>query len=85
LHAITRLVGEFSELANDVKIQFLPDDEKQKIEEATRGMEKYLALVTAATTKKGALNKAKKAESSAESKLKRAQNNVTTISNKKEV
>ena len=85
LHSITRLVGEFSELANDVKIQFLPDDEKRKIEEATRGMEKYLALVTAATAKKGDLDKAQKAETSAEGRLKKAQNNVATISGKKEV
>jgi hypothetical protein len=46
LHTISRLVGDFSSLGNDAKLSFLKDDEKKKLEEAAKAMERYLELVT---------------------------------------
>ena len=83
LHAITRLVGDFSDLADDVKLQFLPDDEKQKIEAATRAMEKYLSLVSASKAKEKDLSAAQKTKSSAESRLKKAGDNLSSLTSKK--
>jgi regulatory protein YycH of two-component signal transduction system YycFG len=60
LSSINRLVGDFSDLADDVKITFLSDDEKRKVEEATKAMEKYLQLVVAANAKEKDLKSANK-------------------------
>ena len=83
LSSINRLVGEFADLADDVKISFLPDGEKQKIEEATKAMEKYLGLVAAANAKEKDLKGAEKTKGRAEGRLKSAEDKITGLSGKK--
>ena len=83
LSSITRLVGDFSDLADDVKITFLSDDEKTKIEQATKAMEKYLQLVAAANAKEKDLKSAEKTKEKAKSRVEKAESSITSLETKK--
>ena len=83
LSSINRLVGDFSDLADDVKITFLSDDEKRKIEEATKAMEKYLQLVAAANAKEKDLKSAEKTKEKAKSRVEKAESSITSLETKK--
>ena len=83
LNSITRIVGDFANLADSVKISFLPEGEKQKIEEATKAMEKYLGLVNAANAKEKDLKSAEKTKTKAEDRLKNTEDKISNINSKK--
>jgi hypothetical protein len=83
LNSITRIVGDFANLADSVKISFLSEGGKQKIEEATKAMEKYLGLVTAANAKEKDLKSAEKTKTKAEDRLKSAEDKISNINSKK--
>lgn len=83
LSSINRLVGDFSDLADDVKITFLSDDEKTKIEQATKAMEKYLQLVAAANAKEKDLKSAEKTKEKAKSRVEKAESSITSLETKK--
>ena len=83
LSSINRLVGDFSDLADDVKITFLSDDEKRKVEEATKAMEKYLQLVAAANAKEKDLKSANKTKEKAKTRLEKAETSITSLETKK--
>ena len=82
LHAITRLVGNFADLADDVKISFLSDGEKKKLEDATKAMKEYLGLVDQASAKSKALKAAEKTRDKAEASVTSAKNKKSTIESK---
>ena len=83
LHAITRLVGNFADLADDVKISFLSDDEKKKLEDAAKTMKQYLGLVEQASAKNKELKAAEKIRDKAEANISSAKNKISTIESKK--
>lgn len=81
--AIVRLLGDFSNLSDDIKLSFLSAEEQKTINNITKSLDNYEKSVVETTKKLKELEIAQKALGKDEASLGKAKKNVSALTNKR--
>ena len=81
--SIIRLLGDFDDLSDDIKLSFLGPEEQKKISDAANALKNYGTAAEEAAKKVKALETAQKAMSKDKTTLEKAQKKVSDLNNDK--